>query len=493
MSDIIKTEEICIVGGGSAGYMAAAFILNNTNFNVTMVVPEHDTPIGVGEATLLGFDKFMEECGTGFQVEWMKECDAIFKCGILYTDWRKDGQDVWHPFAQFHEDFFKENSDKGYRYEDFVKKILPHHRLLTEELQVTPARGYHIDAGKFVQYMSKKLDESPIQRIHKKIKKVHHDDNLVQSIEFEDGEVKDFDFFIDCGGFNTPFKDFGDTGFVDLSDTFTANAACAVPIKYSDDIEEKKRQMMAVTNPRGSDLGWIWNTPVASRIGTGLVYNKDLNTREEAEAEMIRVYGKENMLKNFNHIEYTPGYHERSWRGNVVSIGLSSGFIEPLESTGIDIFQAQIMTMTDFIKKGFATTGDIIRYNATLTMRYKEGVDYVSGHYIPESIWRDSPFWDKTKTNKVSESLLYRYNKYIKDGMVFGNSICETCMFGHQSWTTLFEGFFKEGRFSGDTEMLLNVNDDDQEFASSNLEFLDILETDYLHFKDYMNKRINTL
>jgi len=488
--DAIKAERICIIGGGSAGYMAAAYLLNQTNFDVTMVVPKKNNPIGVGEATLLGFIDFMGKCGMPYEIEWMHECDAIYKCGILYTDWREDGKDVWHPFAQFHENFFKEYANKGYSYDSFIKKILPHHRLLTEELNVTVARGYHLDAKKFVDFLDKKLDESNLTKIRKTISDVTEENGLIKSVTFDDGTSEEYDLFIDCTGFNSPFKEYGSTEFVDLSDYFTGNAACACPIKYSEDEETKREQMMAVTNPKGSDLGWIWNTPVSTRIGTGLVYNSECNTREEAEAEMIRVYGEENIIGEFNHINYTPGYHKKSWRGNVCSIGLSSGFIEPLESTGIDIFQAQIMTLTDYIKKGFASENDRIRYNSTIANRYEEGTDYVTGHYYPPSIWRSSPFWEKTKNNKVSETLMIRYEKYQRDKMMFGNSICDTCMFGHQSWATLFEGFFPDGMYSGDKEITININDAEDAYAHSNLDILQYIPKEYDNFIELVKDRL---
>lgn len=487
MNKILKTENICIVGGGSAGYMCAAYLLKNTNFKVSMVVPENTMPVGVGEATLLGFIEFMGKCGFEYEIEWMVECDAIYKCGILYTDWIEDGRDVLHPFAQFHENFFIEYANKNYSYDSFLKKVLPHYKLLIEEGKVTGARGYHLDASKFVDFMSNKLEESSLIKINKRIESFNeNDDGLIDYISFEDGTKESFDLYIDCTGFNSPFKEYGDADFQDLSDYFTGNAACACPVKYSDDEETHKKQMIAVTNPKGSDLGWIWNTPVASRIGTGLVYNNECNTRKEAEDELKRVYGEENIIGEFNHINYTPGYQKRSWRGNVCSIGLSSGFIEPLESTGIDIFQSQIMTMTDYIKKSYSTETEIIRYNSTISVRYDEAIDYVSGHYYPSSIWRNSEFWEKTKNNKISESLMIRYNKYQRDKAVFGNTIQDGAMFGHQSWSTVFESFFPNPMFDGTEDIDIDTNVE-QEYASGNYDIIKYIDKEYQMFKTHMN------
>ena len=445
-----KVTDLCIVGGGSAGYMLASYISAQAPvINVTMIVPEKEPVIGVGEATLLDFLPFMHACGLFNEREWMQSTDATFKCGINHVGWREDGQDVWHSFGEMdvnNPDDFKQLKKDGHdlTYKFFVESILPSYNTVVNRIELGPKRGYHLDAQKWANYLRKNLiDNHNVTFINKKITKINGTDRCT-GIVYEDGTTDSYDFYVDCTGFASIFNDIGNIEFQDLSDYILSNSACAAHVSYKD----INKELFAYTRPEATDDGWCWTIPIKTRIGSGWVYNNEFLTEENAELAMKKYWGEDRIIDGeFTHIHWKTGYNKNMWRDNVVSIGLSNGFIEPLESTGISFFLNASRTFTDRIKKGYVLSDDPMMFNSQMGLKYQEATDFVVAHYNPDSVFRNTPFWNKVKELKSTPSLRERHSNYLKYGPIPGLR-SENDSFADHSWAVVFEGFYKDGYFN---------------------------------------------
>jgi len=458
--DMKKIKNICIVGGGSAGYMLASYMSAQAPvIKITMIVPEKEPTVGVGEATLLDFKPFMDACGLYNEKEWMYATDATYKCGINHTGWRKDGQDVWHSFGQFKESVVERVGTEGIvtqnkfeqfkwakkPYKFFVEEILPHYNIVIDELRISPNKGYHLDSQKWANYLKNNLiTKYNVTFINKKIIKVNGTDKCT-GIVYDDGTADSYDFYIDCTGFAAIFKDIGNLEFQDLSDYILSNSACATHISYKDIDKEQ----FAYTRPDATDDGWCWTIPIKTRIGSGWVYNDEFLDEEGAEVAMKNYWGEDRIIDGkFTHLHWKTGYNKNMWRDNVISIGLSNGFIEPLESTGISFFLNASASFVDRIKKGFILPDDITMFNSQMGLKYQEAGDFVLAHYNPDSVFRNTPFWNKVKKGKSTSSLEKRHSNYLEYG-ARNELLSLNDNFANHSWATVFEGFYKDGYFNG--------------------------------------------
>lgn len=437
-----KVKNICIVGGGSAAYMLASYMsVQAPVIKITMIVPEKEPIIGVGEATLLDFKPFMNACGLRDEQEWMEATDAIYKCGINHVGWREDGQDVWHPFGPFDPPLLQQFKNESYKF--FVEEVLPYYKEVVGTTQITPYKGYHLDAQKWALYLKNNLIKNHnITFINKKIVKVKGDDECT-GIIYDDGTTDSYDLYVDCTGLRAIFKNIGNPEFQDLSDYIVSNSACATRIKYKD----KNKEQFSYTQPNATDDGWCWVTPIKTRIGSGWIYNDEFLSEEGAELAMKKYWGEDRLVDGkFNHIHWKTGYNKNMWRNNVVSIGLSSGFIEPLESTGISFYLSAAAIFSDLTRKGYIVSDTITIFNSQMRLKYNEALDFVLAHYNPDSVFRNTPFWNKVKKCKSTSTLKERHSNYLKYGAL-SELISPPEMFQAHSWATVFEGFYKDGYF----------------------------------------------
>lgn len=415
-----KVKSICIVGGGTAGWMTAAYALKALPWaEVTLVESPNIPTVGVGEATLLAFDKFLDDCHIDRYL-WQNAADATVKTGILFSNWKDNKNNVWHPFFFDGMWFTKEDGNQEYvarsamgvqanldvaEYMEFAatwhiqsveKKQLPN-------LQIHEI-GYHVDAIKLANFLSSYLREKhPTRLIHKlaTVSNIVVDDGNIVSID-ADNETVQANVFIDCTGFKRLLSNaIPGSNYAVYDKMLFANAAVAGPVKYASENEI----IPPYTICEACEHGWIWKTSIAGRIGSGLVYNDTLLTKEQAEEYFVNHWGKERMLtEKFNHIKFKPENNTNNWRGNCFSVGLSSGFLEPLESTGLAIIIRSIKTGIDLLRKRYYVDEDRAFYNADLNNLYTDAVNFVGLHYMNSN--NVGPFWDKVRAEfELSESL----------------------------------------------------------------------------------------
>ena len=411
-------NDIVIVGGGSSGWLTAAAFVNELPFaNITLIDKEVSTPVSVGEATLLGFQNFLNN-NCGFDpTEYLKELDVGLKGGILFPDWGYDGSRVWHPFW-FPPviDGWSNNKEKNLResmllYECSMKNMIDKERL-------GDSYALHIDCIKLIEYIQRKIHINLKKSEVKGIKR--HRNGNISSLILEDGSKVYGDVFIDCTGFKSILKDRRDR--VDLSNRLYVDTAIAGHVDYV-----YQKEFTPYVSCPAVDHGWIWKIPLRTKIGTGLVFNRNITDIEEAK-EYFNTYWK-GRTDELKVIDWTPYYDKNMWDGNVISIGLSGGFIEPLESTGLALIVEGIVMFTKLIKTGYYNEYDVDYFNKWMVFGFEQCIDFVNGHYSKS--YKDTKFWQYVRDNyKSSETLDFYINNMKSDkksliegkGYIFGGA-----------------------------------------------------------------------
>lgn len=407
-------NRIVIVGGGTSGWMAAAALSNKLStdlFEMTLIESSHIGTIGVGEGSTPYLKHFMDSLG--FQEsDWMARCDASYKNGIYFDNWNGDNSRYFHPFyfsldVKPAEIFFNcANARrrgvgphiKGDNF--FVSGYLAQHHLSPvsdKNLPVQTEYGYHFDAAKLAGVLSEFSLSQGVKHISADVIDVNQDDGGdVISLVLDDGREIQGDYFIDASGFNAlligktlqvPFEPFGSELLND----------CAVTVSTPRDLSEK---LATYTQSTALSAGWMWRIPLTSRTGNGYVYSSQYLSKEEAERELAAELNLDSKTVSFRHISMKAGMRRKPWRRNVVAIGLSHGFIEPLEATALMITQWSIEYFTRLL-----TLVDIpieqrqLKFNTEVTRLMLGVKDYIHGHYVTSKRC-DSDYWCKATSGQ---------------------------------------------------------------------------------------------
>jgi len=428
-------KKLVIVGGGSSAWLSAAYFSHNfRHFDITVVDKEIGNPVGVGEGTLMNFELFLEHCGFDKR-EWVPEIDATFKAGILFPGWVNKENVVWHPFLMnvmtdlnlnLH-DLWSRN-----QHLDFKQTGVAFYEsaILNDTIDPQNTRyAYHIDAGKLVTYIQRKLQDR-VTFIQSEMVSINRlNNNSVHSIVLKDGQQIEGDLFLDCTGFKSLLQFNPDR--VDLSGRLICDTAVAGHVPY----EDKEKELHPYVISEAVDCGWIWNIPVESRIGSGLVFNRSITDPEDAKRYFCEYWDNRITPDKLKVIDWTPYYNNNIWHENVVSVGLSAGFIEPLESTGLALITEGIFQLSRRLTDFTWTEYDVEIYNNTMKCFFEESIDFVSMHYAKTE--RNEPFWQAVdQTIKVSDKQKF-YEEWLADSttlMPQGGK--DSNFFTAPNWTT---------------------------------------------------------
>lgn len=421
-----KIKSILIVGGGSSGWMtAAAMVKHLPNTDISLVESPTIPTIGVGESTLGHFNQYLNFIGVEDK-DWMKHCDATYKTSIKFTDFREDPSDLPHtfhyPFGRY--DF----TDKPHGIMDWFIYKAKHPEtpcenfaefyhdvvLMSDANKMThnthgairnfnfkSDTAYHLNAALFGDYLKTHICiPNNINHIVATVNDIILDEHgYISSVQTDIGDLT-ADLYIDCTGFKSLLlEEKMNVPFTSFHDTLLNDRAIATPLPYID-IE---REMECVTNCTAIEAGWVWNTPLWSRIGTGYVYSSKFATEDEALEQFKKHLVSNRMIcpdktrvdnAEFRHIKIKHGVHDRSWEKNVVGIGLSNGFIEPLESTGLMLTHEAILKVVSMIKTrgGTVTKYDIDSFNHSFNQQIRGFKQFISLHYAL-SMRSDTPYW----------------------------------------------------------------------------------------------------
>jgi tryptophan halogenase len=340
-------KSILIVGGGSAGWMTAATLLKQfPDKKITLIESKNIATVGVGESTIGGVKAWTNWLGIDDK-HFLKHTDGSYKLSIKFTDFYKKGEAFHYPFgrpylegnrALLNDWWFKKFYYPNTPYSDYVDCHYPQMALVNSnkcfynENNEIPFRfnmdtAYHFDATKFGLWLK---DHYCLPKGLKHIK-----EDIISIEQNNEGIVSlnnkyKADLYIDCTGFKSLLLDKTlKEPFDSYTDMLPNNSAWATRIPYAD----KEEELVGYTNCTAIQNGWVWNIPLWSRIGTGYVYSDKFVSDEDALKEFQKYLGTKEL--EFKNIKMRVGLHKRLWVKNVVAIGLSAGFIEPLESNGL--------------------------------------------------------------------------------------------------------------------------------------------------------------
>ena len=412
-----KIESIVIVGGGSAGWMTASFLLKqHPNIKLTLIESPNVPTIGVGESTIGSINHYLGVLGLKDE-DWMSYCNAAYKLAIQFTDFKASGTTFYYPFGTKDLEntnnglndwfYYKINEkDANLEFSDCFYSVIPFcktNKMMEGDVKNFSFRNdaaYQVDAILFAKFLKEKYCmPRGINHIQKHITNVGLDeDGYIDYVQTEDEEKVYGDLFVDCSGFKSYLLEqtLG-IKYKSFDDCLLNNKAWAAQVPYVD----KEKELEVVTNCTALGNGWVWNTPLYSRIGTGYVFSDKFITAEEAleeyknylDSNKMAVYNS-NRSKDLNYrlIDVRNGFHDKCWHKNCIAIGLSWGFLEPLESSGLLFVQEAIIKLSETLQNEMVNKIHVDNLNYYMESVMNSFKIFVTYHFTL-SERRDTKYW----------------------------------------------------------------------------------------------------
>ena len=441
-------RKVLIVGGGTAGWMTAAALSKvlGRQVEVTLVESEQIGTVGVGEATIPPILTFNAMLGID-ERDFMRATKATFKLGIEFRGWTDPGDRYIHPFGtfgldieaiKFHQIWLKFRDQVG-PIETFNLAAVA---ALTGRMALPdpdPAKvlsslkyAFHFDAGLYARYLRRFSEARGATRVEGKVADVtlRGEDGFIQSVTLDDGRVLEADLFIDCTGFRALLigEALGGT-YHDWSHWLPNDRAVALPCATGGD------GMTPYTRATAQKAGWTWRIPLQHRTGNGYVYSSAHIGDDEALATLMAgLDGPAQAEPNF--LRFTAGRRDRAWIKNCVAIGLSSGFLEPLESTSIHLIQAGITKLLSLFPDQSFNPLEIDQYNRLTAQQVDLVRDFIILHY-KATARADTPYWDYVRTMEIPESLKRKIDLFAGRGRLFQS---DYDLFAEPSWIAVLLG-----------------------------------------------------
>ena len=415
-------KKIIIVGGGTAGWMAAATLVKCfPDKSITLIESPNIPTVGVGESTIQQIRGWISLLGIK-EEEFIPYTDASYKLSIKFTDFYKKGEAFHYPFGSPNTDNNLANHNdwwfkKIYKPEtpnsDYADCIFPQMALVNENkcfsnednkisFDLKKDSAFHFDATKFGLWLRDHYClPRGVKHIKEDVKTIEQDENGIRSLN----KKHKADLFIDCTGFKSLLL--GETlkeEFISFEDLLPNNKAWATKIPY----KNKKKELECYTNCTAIENGWVWNIPMWTRIGTGYVYSDKFVDDETALKEFQKHLGKKapKNKSDYKNIKMKVGTHKRLWVKNVVAIGLSAGFIEPLESNGLFSVHEFLAELVRNLKREKVSQWDRDNYTFTCRQMFQNFAEFVALHYAL-SHRDDTEYW-KANLNKEWRKVLER-------------------------------------------------------------------------------------
>lgn len=444
-------KTITIVGGGTAGWMAAALLskLFVRGYSIRLIESEEIGTIGVGEATIPAIRDYNRLAGID-EIEMIRATQATFKLGIEFLNWREPGSSYVHGFGKIGQDIWwlhahqlwlkAEARGRARHFDHYALNCVAARKnkfcFPDPRNPGSPISGldyaYHFDASLYAAYLRRQSEARGVERIEGRIVdvKLRAEDGFVDHVVLADERTVGGDLFIDCSGMRGLLigQALG-VGYEDWSHWLLNDRALAVPC-------ERAADLLPFTRSTAREHGWQWRIGLQHRTGNGMVYSSPhLSDDEAASVLMANLDGAP--LADPRPVRFQPGKRHRAWEKNVVALGLASGFLEPLESTSIHLIQTGILRLVAlFPGQGF-NAADTAEYNRQTDFEYRDVRDFIVAHYKVTDR-EDTPYWAYCKHMAVPDSLAERLDLFRASARFFIHGKAE--LFREESWAQVLIG-----------------------------------------------------
>jgi tryptophan 6-halogenase len=468
----MRIKNVVILGGGTAGWMAAAYLAKHLQGTAQITLMESPAikKIGVGEATIPNLQKvFFDYLGIP-ELEWMSECNAAFKMSVRFVNWRTPGPGMaeprsmagtpdhfYHPFGLLpdcdqiplsHYWFLKRyqgQTSEPYDYACFREPPLMDAARAPLLLDGTSLirHAWHFDARLVADYLQRfATTRLGVERVEDKLADVLLDERgFIRALRAESGRELPGDLFIDCSGFrglliNRAMQE----PFIDMNDHLLCDSAVACPVPNDDE----RLGVEPFTSAIAMRAGWVWKTPLLGRFGTGYVYSSQFAGQDEAIADFCRLWGLDPDRTMLNKIRFRVGRNRRAWVRNCVGIGLSSCFLEPLESSGIYFIYAALYQLAKhFPDKRFEPVLTD-RFNREIDTMFDDTRDFIQAHFCL-SPRDDTPFWRANKDLRLADNLQEKIATY-RAGLAVNPPITDESTY-YGNFEAEFRNFWTNGSY----------------------------------------------
>lgn len=446
----MKIKKICILGGGTAGWMTAAGLSNKfkgLGISITLVESDQIGTVGVGEATLPHIRFFNNTLGID-ERDFMRATRATFKLGIEFCDWGQLGDRYIHPFGDYGEPlndidyhhFWLRLWQKGHKSRlcDHSFPILAaeagkfqHPGKDNSKIGSNFGYAYQFDSGLYSKFLREYAEDKDVIRIEGKAVEttLNSQTGHVDSVSLEDGTMIEADLFIDCSGFRgVLIEQKLETGYEDWSEWLPCNRAVAVQC-------EAKGPSLPYTRATARTAGWQWRIPLQHRTGNGYVYwNEYISDDEAAHQLMSTLEGP--ALTEPKQLYFKTGKRKKLCNKNVIAIGLSGGFLEPLESTSIHLIQEGITALIELFPDTSFQSSDAEEYNRRMDLNFDRVRDFLLLHYVATQR-DDSEMWRYFRNMTLPVSLQEKLEAWSQRGYL---QRYEQGVFLPPSWVAVMMG-----------------------------------------------------
>ncbi|MAH73807.1 MAG: tryptophan halogenase [Cellvibrionales bacterium TMED49] len=437
-------KKVVVVGGGTAGWLAAASIakLLGDNLQITLIESDEIGTIGVGEATIPTMLVLHHLLKINEQ-EFMSAVHGSFKLGISFENWGALGDKYIHSFgvtgkgcwaAGFHHFWLKArklglSGDYGNYCTELMAAKSDRFAVSVNNEKLNYA--YHFDAGLYANFMRKIAEESNVRRLEGKIINVVTDEvsGFISAVRLDSGQRIEGDLFVDCSGFASLIIDKTlNTEYDDWSNWLPCDRAIAIQTSATS-------EPVPYTRSIAKDAGWQWRIPLQSRVGNGLVYCSSYITDADAESVLLSSVDG-NALTKPRLIKFRTGQRKLHWNKNCIALGLAAGFVEPLESTSIHMVQKGIIRLLQMFPFDGIKVADKDEFNHQMREEFLFIRDFIVLHYHLTKR-TDTNFWNHCRSMAIPETLRHRLELFRESGRIFEK---DRDLFAENSWAQVMLG-----------------------------------------------------
>ena len=445
-----RIRDIAIVGGGTAGWMAAAILARRLipgGVGVRVVESPDIGIIGVGEATIPPIRLFNKALGID-EDEFLRKTRGSIKLGIEFRDWQGPGHSYFHPFGVYganpeqvsiHQDWLKlrqlgeRTGLAEFSLNSVAARLGRIPAATASDDPLSPVFGYafHFDASLYAEYLRGYALARGVERLERKIVGVdlRGEDGFIRALQLDDGQRVEADLFVDCSGFRGLLIEQAlKTGYEDWSHWLPCDRAAAVPC-------ESASPLTPFTRSTARIAGWQWRIPLQHRIGNGYVYCSRFISDDQAAATLLgNLDGKAQAEPRF--LRFSTGRRRKFWNRNCIALGLAGGFLEPLESTSIHLIQKGLTHLLNFFPDRNCSPVVAEEFNRLAINEYVRIRDFIILHYKANA-YGDAPLWNACRHMAIPDELAYKIRQFKGSGRVvkYGGDL-----FAATSWIAVLLG-----------------------------------------------------